>query len=274
MLHYLSTKWVEAKDLVIPVNDLSVLRGYGVFDFLRTYNHVPFRLEDHIDRFFNSLDVVGITPHWTKEEIMQKVIEGIEKNKPECKEFNIRIIGTGGVGPDSVTPGVSSLIITYTCAIEYPKEYYEEGVKVITYSTRRVLAEAKSLNYMMGILALQKAKKEEAVEAIYVDEGGKMYEGTTTNIFVVIDGKLVTPKVDILAGITRKVIFEIAQKEHISIEEKDIYMKGISSFREAFISASNKEIMPVVQIDDTKVAQGEVGHLTKKLMGEFRKITR
>ena len=227
-----------------------------------------------MDRFFNSLRIVGITPHWKKEEIIQKVMEGIGKNKTECKEFNIRIIGTGGVGVDSVTPGISSLIVTYSCAIEYPREYYEKGVKVITYNTKRVLAEAKSLNYMMGILALQKAKKEDAVEAIYVDEEEKIYEGTTTNFFAVIDGELVTPKVEILAGITRKVIFEIAEKERISVEENDIYMKDISSFDEVFICASNKEIMPVVQIDDTKVAQGEVGHLTKKLMEEFRKITR
>lgn len=273
MLHLLNNKWVEEKDLVIPVNDLSVLRGYGVFDFLRTYNHTPFRLEDHINRFFNSLRIVGITPHWTKEKIMQKVMEGIEKNKTECKEFNIRIIGTGGVGVDSVTPGVSSLIITYTCAIEYPKEYYEKGVKVITYSTRRVLAEAKSLNYMMSILALQKGKREGAVEAIYIDEEGKLYEGTTTNFFAVIGGSLVTPKADILTGITRKVIFEIAQKERISVEEKDIYIKDISSFDEAFISASNKEIMPVVKIDRSQVGNGKVGNVTKKLMEEFRKIT-
>lgn len=273
LVHYLNGKWVKQDDLKISAFDVAVLRGFGIFDFLRTYNQQPFLCKEHIDRLFRSAKLLGIKLPFTKEEITQIVRYGIKKNRKECKDFNIRIVITGGVGVDSVTPGKPTTIIQYTEAVAYPQSFYEKGVKVITFAARRALAEAKSLNYMIGIVAIQKAKKEKAIEAIYTDEKGKIFEGTTSNLFIVTNKTLITPKDGILVGVTRQMLFKLAKKLGIKIVEKDLTTKDIPKFREAFLTASNKEIMPVTQIDKRRVGSGKVGQITKQLMEEYKAIT-
>lgn len=271
--HYFDGKWLKGSELKISVFDLSVLRGFGVFDFLRTYKRQPFRLGEHVSRLFNSAQILGLKVPRSSREIAKLVDEGIKKN-PHLADLNIRIVVTGGIGPDSTTPGISSLIILFSKAIDYPADYYKKGIKVITFQAKRTLPGAKSLNYLAGILALQEAKKQKATEAIYVDEKGKMSEAVTSNFFAVIGGRLVTPKESILLGITRKVVLDLAQRLKTPVLEKDLSLKEIAKFQEAFITASNKEIMPVVKIDNQTVGDGRPGKLTKALMGEFGKITR
>jgi len=269
-IHYLNDNWVDDEGLKISAFDLSFLRGFGVFDFLRTYNRKPFRLTDHLDRLFNSAKILGIKIGKTKKEIERIVLAGIKKNL--AGELNIRLVVTGGVGPDSITPGKPSLIVMFTPVVAYPKKYYTKGVKVITYPAQRLLPQAKSLNYLEGIIALQKAKKEKAVEAVYTAYG-KIFEGVTSNFFAVINGKLVTPKNEILPGVTKKVVLSIAKRLKIGVEEREIKLSEIKNFQEAFLSASNKEIMPVVRIDETIVGNGRVGKITQRLMKEFRQMT-
>lgn len=271
-LHYLNGKWVRAGNLHISVFDLSVIRGYGVFDFLRTYKNKPYLLEDHIDRFYHSAKLLEMKTPVVKADVKKIIFEGIKKNN--FRETNIRMIFTGGVGPDSVTPGASQFIAMFTPAFRYPSSYYLEGICVITYPTHRLLAEAKSLNYLVGMIALQKARKQKAVEAIYCDKKGNLYEGITSNLFVYSQGVLMTPKEDVLIGITRKVIIRIAGKLKIQVKESLPNINNLSQYQEMFITASNKEIMPVVQIDGKKVGDGKVGRITKLLMKEYKILTK
>lgn len=271
-LHYFNHQWVSSSELKISVFDLAVLRGYGVFDFLRTYNRKSFMLDDHLNRLFNSAKNIGIKPPKTKKEIKEIILSGIEKNPGG--ELNIRILITGGVGPDSITPGRPSLIVIFTPAINFPKEYYQKGVKVITFPAGRVYSVVKSLNYLTGVIALKKAKKEGAVEAIYVNDYGQILEGTTSNFFAVIDNQLITPKKEILFGITRKVVINLAKNLKIPVKEENIFLSQIKNFSEAFITASNKEIMPVIKIDKNLIAGGQVGIITKKLMFDFHRLVK
>lgn len=272
LLHYLDGKWVGAHDLKLSVFDLSVIRGYGVFDFLRTYENKPYLLDDHVDRFFHSAKLLEMKAPVTKAYVKQVILEGVRKNNFE--ETNIRMIFTGGVGPDSVTPGKSKFVTIFTPAFRYPVSYYSQGIKVITYPTHRTLAEAKSLNYLVGMIALQKARKQKAVEAIYCDNKGNLYEGITSNLFIYVDGVLVTPKEEVLIGITRKVIIRLARNLKIPINESVLNIKDVQTFDEVFITASNKEVMPVVQIDDKKVGNGKIGKITKLLTKEYKKLTK
>ncbi|MBI3620399.1 aminotransferase class IV [Candidatus Roizmanbacteria bacterium] len=274
MRHYLDGKWVDEAAARISVFDLSVLRGFGIFDFLRTYARRPFRLKEHVDRLFNSAKLTGIKMRWGKKEIEKIVVQGVKKNTNEAKDFTIRIIVTGGVSADSTVPGRPSLIVMYVPAVDYPLKNYEEGVRVITYPAKRVLAHAKTLNYLTGIMALQEARSEKAIEAIYVDESGLLYEGTMSNLFVVKKGKILTPHIEILAGITRGVIVELTKKLKIHLEEKNIYRGDLPSINEAFITASNKEVMPVVVIDGRKIGTGAVGPVTQRLLTAYRQLTR
>src|SRR4030042_6036267 len=143
-IHYFDGQWLKSDELKISVFDLSVLRGFGVFDFLRTYHRRPFRLEDHVDRLFNSTKVLGLKVPLTKKEIGRLVEEGIKKN-PHLTDLNVRIVVTGGVGPDSTIPGKPSLIIIFSQAVDYPADYYKKGIRVITFQAKRTLPQAKSL---------------------------------------------------------------------------------------------------------------------------------
>lgn len=271
--HYLNGKWVKTEGFKISAFDLAVTRGFGAFDFLRTYDRQPFCLDDHLNRFFNSAKLLGLKVPKTKKEIRNIIFEGIKKN-PGGK-LNIKIILTGGETTDGITPtGKHLLLLTFTPAVEYPKKFYQKGVSVITIKGSRFLPQVKYLNYTQAVLAMMRAKKEGAEEALYVDEKGRITEAARSNFFAVIGGRLVTPKIGILFGITRKVVLELAEKLNIPFEEKDIFVSQIKDFNEAFISASNKEIMPAIQIDNQIISDGKVGKITKKLMKEFKAFTR
>lgn len=272
MYHYLNGRWVTTDNLKISAFDLSVTRGFGIFDFLRTYGEKPFMLDAHIDRFYKSAKILKIKPVGSKKEISKIVKEGIRKNHFE--NTNIKIIQTGGMSDDGITPnGQCSFIVMFTPATVYPKKYYSHGIKLITFPMGRIYTAAKSLNYMSGVLALQKAKEEKAVEVLYTD-GKKIFECITSNFFAVINAKLVTAKKDILIGVTRNIVIQLAEKLGIKTEERDLFFKEIPRFQEAFISASNKEIMPVVKIDNKIINKGKVGEVTKKIMKEFASYTR
>lgn len=270
-LHYLNGKWTDSPTL--SFFDLSVIRGFGVFDFLRTYDHKPFRLDDHIDRLFNSANQLGITVPKTKSQIKTIVFKGIKKNS--LPDYNIRIVVTGGVSPDGISRSDSStLAVLFAPAIDYPASYYTKGVAVITKRHERPFPSVKSLNYLTAVDVLAEAKKKNAVEVVYTDSHGHILEGTTSNFFAVIGGKLVTAKDDILHGITRKVVLEIAQKIKIPVIETELLYSQLDLFDEAFISASNKEVMPVVNIDGKKVGNGKVGKITANIIISYKSLVR
>jgi len=271
MWHYLNNRWVKKEDLKISAFDLSVTRGFGVFDFLRTYNQKPFFLEEHLNRFYTSLKIFQMKPVKTKNEIKKIIEEGVKKNN--FQETNIKIIQTGGATDDGILPnGKYNFIAIFTKATIYPKKYFEKGIALITYPFSRLFPKAKSLNYLAGVLALKKAKEKKAVEALYIDDK-KIYECVTSNFFAVLEEKIVTPKENILLGITRKVVIDLAKKLGFQVEERDLFLKEIPKFSEAFITASNKEIMPVVKINEKKISAGKVGKITKALMKEFKSLT-
>jgi branched-chain amino acid aminotransferase len=271
-IYYVNGEYVASDRACLPLDDLGIVRGYGVFDFLRTYNGVPFKLREHVQRLQKSAELIGLSLPWLTEEIEAIAQHTLERNN--FPEANIRIVVTGGSSADFITPvGKPSLMVIVTPASKYPVEYYEQGVKVITVQIERVLPRAKSLNYISAIMALQQAKLTNAVEALYINQQSHVLEGTTTNFFVFRESKLITPKENILNGITRNVVFELA-KNNFEIVEQPIDYSDLSSCEEAFITATNKEIMPVVQIDDIHISNGKPGKNTQLLMHLFHNYTR
>lgn len=268
---YLNGKYVPFDQACLPLNDLGIVRGYGVFDFLRTYKGVPFKLTEHIQRLQNSAKLIGLSLPWSTAQIEEITHNTLTHN--HLPEANIRIVVTGGASADFITPlGQPSLMVIVTPVSEYPKEYYEQGIKVITVPIERFIPKAKSLNYISAIGALQQAKQTNAVEALYVNSQGDVLEGTTTNFFVFQGSQLITPKEGILNGVTRDVILELA-KDRFEIVEQSIAYSQLNHCDEAFITSSTKEIMPVVQIDELHISQGKSGEHTQTLMHLFQKYT-
>ncbi len=271
-IYYIDGKFVPENETTVLAKDIAVLRGYGVFDFMRTYNRRPFHLEDHIARLRNSADLIGLELRWSDEEIAQAVYDTMDKN-PGYEEANIRIVVTGGESSNGVLPeGKGKLIVMVTEKHSLPDWWYTDGAPVITVDIERYIPEAKSINYMNAVMAQQKAVKAKSIEAIYVDKDNRVLEGTTTNIFCFKGNKIITPGKDILNGITRKVVLEMVGDMY-DLEIRDILKDELKDFDEIFITASNKEIVPVNRIDDLVIGNGKPGPKTLAVMDAFRELT-
>lgn len=270
-IYYIDGKFVPAEEAVLPVSDLVILRGYGVFDFLRTYGGKPFHLDDHIRRLQNSAGLIGLSCPWSFSELKDLVTRTLKRN--DYPESNIRLLITGGDSDDSITPGEKPrLLIMVTSLKKFPKQWYDDGVKIITTNVMRSIPGAKSIDYIRGILALNDAQRAGAVEAVYVDDQDRILEGTTSNIFAVINGALVTPPDDILPGVTRNVTIAIAEPVGKS-QLQPLTRQELCRADEVFLSSSNKEILPVVQVDGQIIANGRPGAVTKRVMELFSTYT-
>ncbi len=270
-IYYVDGKFVDEDDAVISVKDMSVLRGYGAFDFLRTYGGRPFYLKEHIQRLETSANLIGLHMPCSKEEIADIVMQTLAKNSHA--ESNIRLVITGGASHDSITPEKNTkLMVMVTALHPLPPEWYTDGVKIVTSDSERVVPGAKSTTYLQAVLALKNARAQNAVESVYVDRDNRVLEGTTTNFYLFIGDKLVTANNGLLPGITRLVLLDML-KDEFDIEMRDIDRSEIETADEAFISASNKEIVPVVQINDHTVGDGKIGPKVRRVTEIFKKFT-
>jgi branched-chain amino acid aminotransferase len=273
MIFYLNGKFLDEKEAKISVYDLGLLRGYAVFDFLRTYNQKPFYLDDHLKRLLNSAKLIGLKHNYNLKFLRKITLQTLKKNIQKGLEYNIRIILTGGESKDFISPSKPNLIVMITPLKKLDEKLYQKGGKLITKISERILPQAKTIIYTEAVKFMQEAKKKGAIEVLLLDKNKKILECTTSNFFAVIDGKLITPSTEkILSGITRKIVINLAKKLKISVIERDIHFNEIKKFDEAFITASNKEILPIIQIDYLKIGN-QPGNMTKILMNEFKKLT-
>ncbi len=271
-IYYIDGEFIEAEKAVIPVDDLAILRGIGVFDLLRTYDGEPYFLDAHIDRLVNSARKIGIDLPWSHDQISQVVKQTLTQN--HIPEANIRIVVTGGSSTDFMTPsGPPRLLVMVTPLPRLPSHWYTKGVKIISMEVERPIPGAKSINYISASLALNKAAAEGAIEALYIDRNGLALECTTANIFAFIGNKLVTPGRGILSGVTRKVMLELAE-DLFPIDIRDISKTELLGADEVFITGTSKGVVPVVQVDDRIIGDGLPGRNTKRLMKEMKHHTK
>ncbi len=271
-VYYVNGQFVPSNEAVIPASDLAVLRGFGAFDFLRTYGGRPFRLKDNIARLRRSCDIIELALPYTDEQIYDIVMQTLEVNRHLSDEFNIRLVVTGGVSPDNITPtGESNLIVMVTPLQPLPAHWYTDGVKAIIVDIERIFPDSKSTNYIPAIIAQKRAREQGAVEALY-QRNGRILEGTTTNVFAFFGDELVTPAAGILPGITRQTILELAEP-HYPITIRELPVAEFLRADEVFITAANKQVVPVVQVDETVFSGGQPGPRTQHIMALFHERT-
>lgn len=271
-IDYINGQFVDHADAQIPATDLAILRGYGVFDYLRTYGGRPFHLQAHLERLERSAQLIGLTLPHTLAQMTAIIEEALERNA--LPEAAIRIVVTGGDSLDNITPaaGEGRLLVLVTPAPTIPAAWFSEGVKVVTHISERYLPEAKTLNYIPAIIALQKARQQAAVDALYVSPQGYVQEGTTTNLFAFYGDTLVTPGEGILRGITRQAVIDAASGVY-EIRVQAITATELLDADEAFLTSSNKEICPITRIDDAVIGSGKPGPNTQRLREIFREMT-
>ena len=266
-------KIVRADKSLICPDDLGVLRGYGVFDVMKMVNGKIFLFDEHFKRLSDSADYLGVELPLGKNEIERIINKLILKNK--VKQASIRIVLTGGRSADAMhfdsnTPTFYILVSEFK---PLKLELFKNGIKLATVDHSRDAAEIKTTNYVEAVKNInERQKKEKFFEILYVSNG-IVLEASTSNFFVFIGDKLITPKGNILKGITRNLVIKLAKKE-FEVEERELKTEELALVTEAFIAATNKDIVPVVQIDDLKIGDGKPGKNTKRLMELFAEFVR
>lgn len=280
-LVYVDGKFVEKEKAVVSVFDHGLLYGDGVFEGIRAYNGKVFKLEEHIDRLYDSAKAILLNIHVTKEEMGQIVVDSCAQNG--ITDGYIRLVVTRGVGDLGLNPYLckQASIICIAANIQlYPQKYYTEGLKIVTVPQTRNFHEAlnpriKSLNYLNNVLAKIEAIQAGVVEAMMLNTQGYVAECTGDNIFILRKGILYTPNIasGALEGITRETVIDLAKRRGIEVREDFITRFDVYTADEIFLTGTAAEVIPVVEVDSRSIGDGEVGELSKLLIEDYKKET-
>lgn len=247
----------------LGVSDLAILRGYGMFDFFLVKKGQPLFFDDYLDRFERSARLLHLTLPFSREELRRQILQLIRANGEQ--EAGLKLVLTGGYSGDGYAPATPNLVIVQSPLPKYPSSKYDNGVKLMLHEYHRTLPEAKSINYIMGINLLPQMQ-DAGAEDILFHFGGNIHETTRANFFIVKnDDTIVTAGEGILGGVTRRKVIEIA-RQHYRVEARNLALEELQTAKEAFLTSSTKNIMPVVQVDDTTIGQGKPGAVTQRLM--------
>ena len=287
----------RSKARLSPFNH-GFLYGYGLFETMRAYDGCIFRLDHHLTRLYRSAEVLGLAHNViasppsviaspgpegsegaAKQSLETACLQTLKANK--LKDARLRLTVTAGEGdmtPDPTTCSGLTVLVTAKNLIPLPPDKYELGFKAVLSSVHRnsqsTLSRLKSTCYLDNILARMEARAAGADEAILLNERGVLAEGSTSNIFLVSKGEIITPSLEtgVLPGITREAVLEIAQALNIRTEEREVELRELMQADEAFITNSILEIMPLTWFDAKPLGTGKQGQLTRKLMAAYRKL--
>jgi branched-chain amino acid aminotransferase len=269
---FLNGAIVPEAQAVVSVYDHGFLYGDGVYETMRAYGGVVFMLERHMDRLSRSAALIRLQMP-EAEQLKHSIYQTLEANK--LSDAYIRVTLARGKGPIGLDPELCSghtVVVIAEQFREYPASCYERGVRFIIAKTRRNLAGAidpkiKSLNFLNNILAKMEAKDRGAYEAIMLNAGGFLTEGTVCNIFFVNNGVLCTPSEDagILDGITRELVLGIAERNGIKAEEGMFRTDDLLRASEVFCTNTTAEVMPVAGVEDVEFKVGEITRALQRL---------
>lgn len=245
--------------------DIGLIRGYAIFDFFRTVGHKPLFLEAYLDRFITSAQKIYLPLDFDKSELENIILSLIAKN--ELVEGGVRMVLTGGVSENAFSPNRGSLFIFCEDLKMPAAEKYEQGVKLLSEEYVRPLPGIKTTNYTFPVW-LSAQWKDQAAEDVIYHYNGVISESSRSNIFMVKNGEVATPKSNILLGVTRKQVFALADRT----QERDISLTELLNADEVFMTSTTKRILPVTQIDGTLIKDGKPGPITQHLMERFKKL--
>ncbi|MCL2134621.1 MAG: branched-chain-amino-acid transaminase [Candidatus Bathyarchaeota archaeon] len=277
---YIDGKFYSKSEAKISVYDHGFLYGDGVFEGIRAYNGLVFKLKEHIDRLYHSAHAIMLNIPLTKQEMTQAVIDTLRKNK--MKDAYIRLVVSRGIGDLGLNPlkcpNASVIVIADTIQCK-ASDSQETGITTIFSWVRRnpvdaTTHEIKSLNYLNSIVAKLEANAYGADEAICLENNGYIAEGVGENVFIVKDGEIFTPPASTgaLSGITAQVVIDIAKKLEIKVTVTNLTPFMLFTSDEAFFTGTAMEMAPIREVNKRVIGDGKPGVVTKKLMSEFQKI--
>jgi branched-chain amino acid aminotransferase len=277
---YIDGKYYPKSQAKVSVYDHGFLYGDGVFEGIRVYNGVVFKLKEHVQRLYASAHVMALKIPLSQEEMIKAVVETVRKN--QLKDSYVRLVVTRGIGDLGLDPrkcAKSSVIVIADRIVLHDGEAKTKGITTLISWVRRnpvdsTSPEVKSLNYLNSIMAKIEANRSGADEALCLDKNGYVAEGVGENIFIVKNGKLSTPPTSTgaLEGITAKIVTEIAQKLGYTVTVENLTPVMLFNADEAFLTGTAAEIVPIRQVNWRQIGDGCCGPVTEKLATEFRKV--
>lgn len=281
MLVYIDGEFLPKAEAKISVFDHGLLYGDGVFEGIRSYRGRVFKLDEHLQRLYDSAKAIMLEIPISIEAMEEAVLQTLRQN--DLYDAYIRLIVTRGVGDLGLDPDkcpVPTIIIITDKITLYPQKFYEVGLEIVTVSTRRNYPEAinpriKSLNYLNNILAKIEGKQAGVVEVLMLNAEGYVVECSGDNIFFVKDNVILTPPtyLGILEGVTRNTVIDLAGELGLSVEERVFTRHDLYVADECFLTGTAAEVIPVVKIDYRVIGSGRPGTVTQKLISEFRRAT-
>ncbi len=273
MYVYLNKGLVRGSEAAVSVFDHGFLYGDGVYETMRVYDDVVFMVDEHLARLYRSASMIGLTVPLDNDGIKSSIYETLEANS--LRNAYVRLTLSRGYGPPGLDPDLCNeptFVIIAEQMRNYPREFYEDGIRIIIATTRRnpvgaINPQIKSLNFLNNILAKIEAKREGAYEAVMLNVSGHIAEGTVSNVFFFRDNVLYTPSVacGILDGITRGLVLDIAEREGIAVQEGEFTPDDIYGASEVFVTNTTMEVMPVSGVDDVKYKVGDMGKLLRSI---------
>lgn len=280
---FVRDKFLPAGQAAILINDLSIQRGYGIFDFFKTLDDKPVFLEAHLDRFFHSAGQLRLESGKTREELLTTLHTLQQKNN--IPDSGIRMTLTGGYSPDGYSLASPNLIITQQPLLAPITAELPKSISLVTYPHQRQMPDVKTIDYLMAIW-LQPYIRENGADDVLYHRGGISHqdgldhpdgiiaECPRSNFFIVTaDNTVVTPARHILKGITRMKVLELARQQ-FKTEERDVILEEVYGAKEAFITSTTRHILPVVQIDKKVIGNGVPGDVTRWLNREIYNLAR
>lgn len=261
---YINGHFVPKDQALIPVYDLGLLRGLGIFDFFRVLEGVPVFVEDHLDRLQRSLDLLDLRTELSMQDWIGRIHEVIRVN--EVRRAGFRIVVTGGFSEDgySIPPQKNVYMMAHTLP-ENEAAQYAQGIRILTTAYHRDMPEAKTTIYVKSMTMQPTLRQEKAYEVLFHWDG-LIFECSRCNIFFIDKaGELHTPGRGMLKGITRKQIIALAAEQGIPVHERDIRLTELPDMAGAFLSATTKGALPVVMIDDQPVGDGRIHPLAVQI---------
>jgi branched-chain amino acid aminotransferase len=279
---YLDGRFVPAAEARISVFDHGFLYGDGVFEGIRVYDGTIFRLQQHVQRLYQSAQCLLLTIPLSPEAMLEAIIDTVRRR--QLPNQYVRVVvsrGAGDLGLDPrLCPRPSVIIIADTITL-YPEHLYTEGLALVTVATRRTPTWAldpriKSLNYLNNILAKIEAQQAGALEAVMLNAEGYVAECTADNLFFVRQGQLLTPATatGALQGITRDSVLDIARALDLPVTEGWFTRYDLYTADECFMTGTGAEIVPVVRIDGRTIGTGRPGPLTARIRTGFMELCR
>jgi branched-chain amino acid aminotransferase len=265
---YLNGEIVSADQAAISPLDIGLLRGYAVFDLLRTVNGKPFLLAEHLERLRSSADELGLRVPASDAEITEAIHELLRLNGHA--EATVRLVLTGGVSPDGMRfdPATPTFFILTHDLHEPPPALYEEGGKLLTHRHRREVPQAKTTNYVTMLRSRSRVIDEGALDLLYHD-GNRVSEAASASVYFVRGTTILAPGDNVLWGTIGSVVLELA-RDRYDVVHCDIALDDALGADEAFLTSTTRGVVPIVALDDHPVGDGTVGPVVRDLMARYR----